>query len=199
MSSDLSTALDFDRRGRIIAAALDAFSRFGYARATMADIAAAAGLSRPSLYLVFPGKPAVFRALAQTLLDDAITAAEAAWPPGTPVAAGLAAALLAKDLGIHRLLAATPHAAEILSQTESVVGDLHAAAAARFLALVTGRLAAAGAAAAADTARLLVNAADGLKHARLPEAVYVGDVTRLAALIGNDVARSRGGAARQSL
>jgi AcrR family transcriptional regulator len=176
MLSDLSTAAP-DRRRCIVTAALEAFSRFGYRRAAMADIAAAAGVSRPLLYTVFPNKAAVFRALAESLLADAIAAAEAAWPASAPVADGLAAAILAKDLGIHRLFAATPHAAEILAEAEVLAGDLHRDATARFLALATARLG------DAALARLVVNAADGLKHAGLDEATYVADVTRLAALV----------------
>jgi AcrR family transcriptional regulator len=166
-----------DRRQAIVAAALDAFSRFGYRRAAMADIAAAAGVSRPLLYTVFPNKTAVFRALAESLMADAIAAAEAAWPADAPVADGLAAAILAKDLGIHRLLAATPHAAEILAEAETLADDLHRDSAARFLALATARLG------DAALARLVVNAADGLKHAGLDEATYVADIRRLAALL----------------
>ena len=176
MSSELSIAAP-DRRQCIVTAALDAFSRFGYRRAAMADIAAAAGVSRPLLYTVFPNKAAVFRALAESLLADAIVAAEAAWPAGVPVSQGLAAAILAKDLPIHRLFAATPHAAEIITEAETLAGDLHRDASTRFLALATARLGDAG------LARLVVNAADGLKHAGLDEATYVGDVTRLALLV----------------
>lgn len=184
MSSVLSTSAETDRPARIAAAALEAFSRFGYRRATMADIAAAAGVSRPSLYLVFPNKAAVFRALAESLMGDAIAAAEAAWPPEAPLATGLAAAILAKDLPIHRLFAATPHAAEILGQAEILAADLHQASTARFTALARARLAAAGDASAGDTARLVANAADGLKHAGLDEDIYCADVMRLARLVG---------------
>lgn len=181
MSSELS--IDLEKRFRVVGAALAAFSRFGYKRTSMADIAAAAGVSRPSLYLVFANKAAVFRALAEMLLADAMTGAEAAWPEDMGVAEGLTAAILAKDLPIHQLLAATPHAAEILAEAETLAGDLHKDSAARFVALVSTRLTAAGIADAEDLARLVANAADGLKHARLDEATYVADVTRLAGLI----------------
>jgi AcrR family transcriptional regulator len=183
MSSVLSNSVEADRRTRIVAAALEAFSRFGYRRAVMADIAAAAGVSRPSLYLVFPNKAAVFRALAESLMGDAISAAEQAWHPGLPVAEGLAAAILAKDLPIHTLLAATPHAAEILGEAEVLAADIHRASAARFMALIAARLADAGDAAPADTARLVANAAAGLKHAGLDQATYMADVGRLAAMV----------------
>jgi AcrR family transcriptional regulator len=195
MSSDLSTPAEIERRARIVAAALEAFSRFGYRRAAMADIAAAAGLSRPSLYLVFPNKAAVFRAVAESLMGDAIVAAEAAWPENAPVATGLAAAILAKDLPIYRLLAATPHAAEILAEAETLTGDLHRASAERFARLVATRLSAAGDAAAEATARLVVNASDGLKHAELEEPVYVADVSRLARFVAIGIAAARSDAA----
>ncbi len=41
---------------KVIEAAKQVFVRYGYRRVTMADIAEAAHLSRPSLYLVFPSK-----------------------------------------------------------------------------------------------------------------------------------------------
>ncbi len=172
-----------DRRAAVVRAALAAFSRYGYRKASMADIAAAAGCSRPLLYTLFASKADVFRAVAEQLLSEAALAAEAAWPPRAPVAEGLAAAILAKDLPLHRLLAATPHAGEILAEAEAQLADLHAAAAAGFAALLTGRLAAAGDHDPAATARLVTNAATGLKHAGGDEALYVGDVRRLAALV----------------
>jgi AcrR family transcriptional regulator len=181
MSSDVSVNLE--KRFRVVTAALSAFSRFGYHRASMADIAAAANMSRPAVYLVFPNKVAVFRALAEMLLADAMTGAEAAWPEDMVPAQGLTAAILAKDLPIHQLLAATPHATEILAEAKTLADDLHRTTAARFADLVTTRLAAAGHPDAAATARLIANAADGLKHAGLDQATYIDDVTRLAALL----------------
>ncbi|OYU16371.1 MAG: hypothetical protein CFE37_01455 [Alphaproteobacteria bacterium PA4] len=186
MSSELSNNPQ-DRRQSIVTAALSAFSRFGYRRAAMADIAAAAGVSRPLLYTVFPNKAAVFRALAEALLADAVAGAEAAWPPGMALAQGLAAAILAKDLPIHQLFAASSHADEILAEAETLAGDLHEAAATRFAALVAARFAAAGDQQAEATARLVIHAADGLKHAGLDEPTYVADVTRLAALVAAGV------------
>ena len=44
------------RRERLVKVALDVFLRYGHARTTMADIAREAGISRPALYLMFPGK-----------------------------------------------------------------------------------------------------------------------------------------------
>ncbi|WP_353198367.1 helix-turn-helix domain-containing protein [Sandarakinorhabdus sp.] len=183
MSSVLSNLPIEDRRARVVTAAISAFSRHGYRRCTMADIAAAAGMSRPALYLLFPGKEAVFRAVAEALLADAAIAAEQAWPEGADPVDGLFGAIVAKDLPIHRLCHASDHADEILAVAASLTADLHHASAARFEALLATRLARAGQADAAGLARMLVAAATGLKHAGLPETDYIADVQRLAGLI----------------
>ena len=52
-----------DRRRRILDGARAAFLRFGFERASMADIAAGAGVSRTALYHYFPGKEEVLRAV----------------------------------------------------------------------------------------------------------------------------------------
>ncbi len=51
------------RRDQIIAAAAGCFARSGYHVTTMADIAEAAGVSKGTPYLYFPGKEALFIAL----------------------------------------------------------------------------------------------------------------------------------------
>ncbi|HEV2256955.1 MAG TPA: TetR/AcrR family transcriptional regulator [Streptosporangiaceae bacterium] len=51
------------RRDQIIAAAAECFARAGYHTTTMADVAMAAGVSKGTPYLYFPGKEALFIAL----------------------------------------------------------------------------------------------------------------------------------------
>ena len=60
------------RRQYIVAAATETFLRYGYARTTMGDVARAAGISRPTLYLDFPDKEAVFEAVIRGLVDAKI-------------------------------------------------------------------------------------------------------------------------------
>ena len=61
------------RRDQVVQAAIDVFLRYGYARTTMADIAQAAGLSRPTLYLSFPDKDAIFHAVVDTMVADKLS------------------------------------------------------------------------------------------------------------------------------
>lgn len=57
-------------RDRLIAAGLEVFSRTGYVRTTVEDIAAAAGASRATFYLHFSTKADIARALVIPLLTD---------------------------------------------------------------------------------------------------------------------------------
>jgi AcrR family transcriptional regulator len=61
------------RRDDIIHAAIGVFLRYGYARTTMRDIAQAAGLTRPTLYLTFPDKERIFAAVVEKMIDDKLT------------------------------------------------------------------------------------------------------------------------------
>jgi len=61
------------RQVEIALAAGQVFLANGYARTTMAELAAAAGLSRQGLYLIFPNKDAAFTA-AVRVLDDRLHA-----------------------------------------------------------------------------------------------------------------------------
>lgn len=55
------------RTERLLDAARRIFMRFGYARTTMGLLAAEAGMSRPAVYLLFPGKDEIFSALVLDL------------------------------------------------------------------------------------------------------------------------------------
>ena len=60
------------RRDRIVEAATNVFLRYGHARTTMNDVAEAAGISRPALYLVFPHKEDIFAAVIERLIQDTL-------------------------------------------------------------------------------------------------------------------------------
>jgi AcrR family transcriptional regulator len=58
----MSTASD-EKRLKVIKAAAAVFMKYGYKRVTMGDIADAAGVSRPALYLIFDKKEEIFSAV----------------------------------------------------------------------------------------------------------------------------------------
>ncbi|WP_165070400.1 TetR/AcrR family transcriptional regulator [Paludisphaera rhizosphaerae] len=61
-----------DKRERLLSAAKDVFLRYGYKRVSMNDIAEAAGISRPSLYLVFKSKEDVFRGVYRRWVEETV-------------------------------------------------------------------------------------------------------------------------------
>lgn len=63
-----------EKTGKVIAEARKIFLRYGFRRATMGEIADAANMSRPALYLVFPSKEeiltAVLTEVCREMLDE---------------------------------------------------------------------------------------------------------------------------------
>ena len=74
-----------DKERRILEAAYGVFFRYGYARTTMGDLASAAGLSRPALYLVYPGKAEVFAAVVEWFIASTLAAMRASLDDGWPL------------------------------------------------------------------------------------------------------------------
>ena len=52
---------------RVVERATEVFSRYGFARTTMGDIAETCAISRPALYLLFPDKEAIFTAVVEEM------------------------------------------------------------------------------------------------------------------------------------
>ncbi len=104
-----------DRLDRILDAAYACFTRYGFRRTTMDDIAATADMSRPAVYQHVRNKEDAFRRLASRLVDQALaTARTAANQPGG-TAERLDGVLAAKlDLTV-RLYRDSAHAAELLA------------------------------------------------------------------------------------
>lgn len=68
-------AADSSRREHVLASALETFARFGYRKTSMEDVARAAAISRPGLYLLFGSKQELFAAAVTRALDNGLAAA----------------------------------------------------------------------------------------------------------------------------
>ncbi|MGH3251856.1 MAG: TetR/AcrR family transcriptional regulator [Trebonia sp.] len=66
---------DGGRRELVLATALDTFARYGYRKTSMEDVARAAAISRPGLYLLFGSKAELFTAAVTQALDRGLAAA----------------------------------------------------------------------------------------------------------------------------
>ena len=167
------------RRGALLDAAISVFSRYGFKKTSMDDLARAAGLSRQGLYLNFPTKEALFK--------DAVLHAVA-----TMQAAGRAA--LAREdrsieeriLGVfeaihgHAVGPGTEHMNELIETATELVGPVLAELETNIVAEVTRVLRSSGVAAgwkdagvsAKDLAENLYTASYGLKHQVSTHAAY---------------------------
>ncbi|MDR3538221.1 MAG: helix-turn-helix domain containing protein [Acetobacteraceae bacterium] len=151
------------KRQRAIEAGARVFLRFGFARATMGDIAQAAGMSRPALYLIFCSKELVFEAVVAQWIEDSLAR----------IAAGLATrSTLGEKLrfaceiwcveGLERALASPdvrdmsglPAVRKSYARFEACLTDILQAAAARSDLGIT----------AGDLARVIVSAMQGFKQ-----------------------------------
>jgi AcrR family transcriptional regulator len=180
------------RRARILEGATRVFLAYGFQRTTMDDIARAAEVSRPALYLQFRNKTDIYRALAKEFLDRVLAAAREGLAREAPLSERLFAAVecaLDKTLEIE----ASPHGADILDMKTSLAADIVTAGRAEFHDLVCGAIGAAAAGRgidlsaggwpAATLADILLDALDGMKLRGLPAArqleaarAYVGIV-----------------------
>jgi AcrR family transcriptional regulator len=115
---------DDAKRKRILEGAFGVFLAYGFSRTTMDDIARAAELSRPALYLVFKNKTDIYRAIARCVLAQCVERAQAALDsPGT---------LLERlDRLVENALYETmrdieeaPHGPELLDMKNSLAGDI---------------------------------------------------------------------------
>lgn len=115
---------DEQKRQRVLERAVDVFLNYGFQRTTMDDIARAAEMSRPALYLLFRNKSDIYRAIADKFFQIAFEAARAALAGEGSLEARLERML---DDAIYATLArihCTPHGAEILDAKTKLAGDV---------------------------------------------------------------------------
>lgn len=133
---------DPSRRARVLAAAVDLFTRYGLRRTSIDDIAEAAAVAKGSVYLEFASKSDVFRAAAQVVVDEVLAAARnAAAAPGT-VETRLVAVLLAKFWRFYELIHSRPHAHELIQAKAADAADVFRVADDQYAQIVEAVLAA---------------------------------------------------------
>jgi AcrR family transcriptional regulator len=166
VTSDARTA-DGGRRELVLATALDTFARYGYRKTSMEDVARAAAISRPGLYLLFGSKQELFSAAVRQALDRSLAAvSEALASPTRPLRDRL---LDAFDHWSGRYIGAlSREASSMAGEYADMLGPAIAEYPSRFAALLTAALAespdTAGAARSAAVAQTLISTSIGIKH-----------------------------------
>ena len=166
------------KRESILSAAHAQFSRYGFRRTSMEDIAKETGVSRASLYSYFDNKEEIFRCLSAQLQERSLADAErhlaGAASAGLGVSSRVQAALLARLAPFLEVVSHSAHGTEIYDENNRLCGDLVLASSERFRGMLTTALSAAARAGEIDlkgagltapaAAELIHLAAAGLKQ-----------------------------------
>lgn len=102
---------------QVLAAALKVFLRYGFRRVTMGDLAEAAQMSRPALYLVFPSKEHIFTEAITYALEKSLDEIRQSLPGHKTVAEQMAFAFEVWCVRPFELIQASPDAADLLESS----------------------------------------------------------------------------------
>jgi len=156
---------DAGRRELVLASALDTFARYGYQKTSMEDVARAAAISRPGLYLLFGSKQDLFTAAVTRALDQGLTAAGGVLADtGRPLRDRL---LDAFDHWTGRYVGAmTREVNSMAEEYQDLLGPVVAEYPRRFAALLSAALAASPdtATVSAAVTQTLISTSIGIKH-----------------------------------
>ena len=102
------------KRARILEAAFSTFSKYGFRRTSMADIAEEAGMSRAALYLCFKNKEDIVRQLTVTFFQAAADRIARELIPGGDPMQVIPAVFAAKSGPMAEAMLTSPHAQEFM-------------------------------------------------------------------------------------
>lgn len=106
-----------EKRRRILAASLDLILQLGLQGTTMEAIARQARIAKPTLYTYFPDKFAVFETLIGELVDARASTFLAAFETGAEPKLQITSALTEMFGSMADMVAGSPHAGEILTES----------------------------------------------------------------------------------
>ncbi|MFB4373722.1 helix-turn-helix domain-containing protein [Agrobacterium sp. CR_3] len=114
-----------EREEQILRAAESVFVRYGFARTTMGDIAKAAGMSRPALYIQFQDKEAIFSRVIENMDAQALTKIRTAIARIGPLDEKLLHACTSWGMHGVELAAAFPDAADLFDLRFTAVRQVY--------------------------------------------------------------------------
>ncbi len=121
--SAVSPSREEAKRIVVFEAAATVFAQYGFRRTTMNDIAEAAAISRPALYLMFENKEHLFAELATFRLEQAAGAAEQALASTSPLTERFLEAVLVFEQIFYEPIADSPHGAELMDTNISLKNE----------------------------------------------------------------------------
>jgi AcrR family transcriptional regulator len=112
------------KRARILEGAMKTFLAYGYERTTMDDIAKAAEMSRPALYLLFRNKADIFRAIGSMLLGRSLQQANMILSGNGPLGERMMQAFEVAIFSMIETIEQSPHGADILDMKNALAAGL---------------------------------------------------------------------------
>ena len=132
-----ATARAEEKQFAVFDAAADVFARYGFKRTTMNDIAEAAGISRPALYLMFDNKEHLFHELAAYRINLAMDAATSVLAEEGKVNDRFINALMIFEKVYTEPVANSPHGEELIDVNLNLASDVMAEGHGRLVATLT--------------------------------------------------------------
>jgi AcrR family transcriptional regulator len=129
------------KRAHVLSCATRVFLAYGFARATMDDIARMAEMSRPAIYQYFKNKTEIYRSIASEKLGASIAAAKAALDRSGAFTDRLEQAVDEAIISMVASFSTTQHGSEFLDMKSSI-SDLIGAWREQLLDLMTAAIAA---------------------------------------------------------
>lgn len=120
-----AAAADGDRkRARVMEGALKVFLAYGFNRTTMDDIARAAELSRPALYLLFKNKTDIYRAIARCVVVQIVERARHSLAMEGTLLERLDHMVETALFDIVKDIEESPHGPDLLDIRNKLAGDI---------------------------------------------------------------------------
>lgn len=144
--------------------AMQQFTRHGYAKTSMSDIAKASGISRTSLYNTFPTKDDVFRGLSSRINEQVYAAVASAYERPGRWNERLLDIINARVSWVYDLLHASEYGRELINEKNKICGGDVLAANDRFETVIINLLTVplGKAEDAAALARVLIQSVNGV-------------------------------------
>jgi AcrR family transcriptional regulator len=119
--SPLNATVDAtDKRDRILDAAQSLFVRYGVKRTSIDDVAREAGVAKGTVYLSFESKAELFAAIAERLCANTLADAQRVVLEAAPLPQRLVGILDCYIGAPHRLVAKSPHIAELTKSKDAL-------------------------------------------------------------------------------
>lgn len=123
-NSKRTSARSAAKQVAVLDAAAAVFAQYGFRRTTMNDIAQAAGISRPALYLMFDNKEHLFHELSAYRINLALQATEAVLAKSGNVTEQFIEALMVFEKTYTEPVANSPHGEELTDVNMNLAADV---------------------------------------------------------------------------